>query len=321
MLLGEIAHDEAHVLEHAARVGTGLAAHVDHLADVALGSHDLVGAGVNVNLLDVAVGALELNLARRDAALLDVAGGRLDDDGRAVADEGARDGNHLLDLLGAEAKHSGDAKGVGQRLHDVAHARHLHRGSHAQGHLLDEHDLVDNGNLVLEAVVDEHAVITLDDARGDRDAVAGGLVDEARSLLEAHDGRDHDDVVLVVLRAAQRLDVDRVANAHALAARRRGIVANHCGLGDDRLGHGLHGNVADDRCRLVEQNLLDVGDLEVSLLDGHGKRVEDAIDVLEGALDARGGNTGARQENHPARIVDAGKGSLSRGITYVNTSN
>ncbi len=87
VLAGQIRHDLAHLLQHAAGVGSRLSPHILQAGNGLHGPHDLVGPVVHIHL-DAAVFSHQLDRSSRNFPLLHVSGRGLDHHRRAVSNQG-----------------------------------------------------------------------------------------------------------------------------------------------------------------------------------------------------------------------------------------
>ena len=316
VLAGQIRHDLAHLLQHAAGVGSRLSPHILQAGNGLHGLHDPVGPVVHIHL-DAAVFPQQLNRAGRNFPLLHVSGRGLDHHRRAVSNQSPGDGHHLPGLIGGQAKQGGDAVGVGEHLHHAAHGGHLHGGTHTDGHLVNQRHLVYDRDLAGQAVVNQHAVIPLDNGCGDLAVTGGGPVDQPGRHLKVHRPGHHCNIVLPDRRLFQLRDEDRLAYAHTHSAGCGRVVADHGGFGDDGLGNGLHGHIADDGGGFVQAHLRQLLELQPGLLQSVGQGVKDAVDVLAGPLDARGGDGSAGQKDRMTAL-EPGQCCLCCRVSDVN---
>jgi len=254
--IGEPAHHGTNLLEHAADIGSGLSFDIGDAAHGAADPHDLLGATVHIDF-GVAAFALEDQGAGRDPALGDITFGGLDDHCRSVSDQGAGHRYHRCRLVGGQAEQGGDAVRVGQCFDDASGCGHLDGGEHPDGDLVDQADLVHDRDLVRQAVVHQDTVVGLQDRAGDRDSGRGG-VDAGRHVAEGVGLVGHHDDGQVRIDGVELVDPDRGPNPDTQSPWGTGVVTDHGGFGDDRLGDGLHGHVADDRRRLIDPDEIKV---------------------------------------------------------------
>ena len=234
-----------------------------------------------------------------------------------VADQGPGNGHHLPGLIRGQAEQGCDAIGIGEHLHHAASRGNFHRGTHPQRHLIHQGHLIHDGDLSIQPVVDQHAVIPLHDGRGDLAAAGAAPVDQSGRLLKIHGLGNDRNIVLSPRGLLQVGDQDGLSHTHAHTARCGGIVADHGGLGDDGLGNGLHCHIADDGGGLVEPHLRQILNGIAGLLQSVVQGVENTIDVLAGALDARGGHRTAGQE-HSAAILQTGQRRFRGRVSNVD---
>ncbi len=115
--------------------------------------------------------------------------------------------------------------------------------------------------------------------------------------------------------------VDGPPDADASTTRRAGVVAHHRGLGNDRLGDGLHSDVTDNRGRLVKQHEIDVLDADTGRLRGIFQYSDDPWDILHGPLDSGRHGGAGRQKFWGAIVTNPGYGSFRGRVAYVYTDD
>ncbi len=124
--------------------------------------HDGVGAFVDRHIHFLPM-ADQRDLACRYAPLFDVALGSLDYDRAARSHEGARDRHDTPGLFRIEMEESGDVVGVTKLLDGASGLGYFHRRRHSHRHAVDVLDLVDDRHRLLQPVVNEYAIVFLDD--------------------------------------------------------------------------------------------------------------------------------------------------------------
>ena len=161
----QIGHHSADLLEHAANVGPSFGANFFQRTDCRQLRHDGVSAFFDWHFGLLLV-ADEGDLAGRNPPLLDIALRRLNDDSAARPHQRAGNGNDPLGLLGIEVKNCGNVVGIAELLDRVSGIGDFDRRRHAHRHTINEPDFVDDRNRLLQAVVDEDAIVLLDDCPG-----------------------------------------------------------------------------------------------------------------------------------------------------------
>ena len=296
MLIGEVCHNLADLFQHTTCIGTGFAPDVFNVGDGVDRIHNFFRTCVHIDLQSPLC-TDNLNGTSGDLTLLDIACRSLDDDCGTVADQSAGNGNYLLGLLGSQTEQSSDTVRIGKHFYNTAGRGNLDGSPHAQGHLIDQTDLINDGDLTVQSIANQHTIVPLDDGGSNLLAVRNAVIDQMGCNLEIHCTGDNDNIVLAPRCSLKLSYQNGFANADANATGRCGVVADHSGLSDDGLGNGLHGHVTDNRSRLVQANFSQVLDGQPRCLQGIIQRMEDTVDILSSTLDAGGRHSATRKES------------------------
>ena len=219
-----------------------------------------------------------------------------------------------------ELEHRGQPVRVRQRPYRVTGSGDLDRAGHVEGQILEQVNLVDDRDLASQAVGDEPGVVALGNRALDVDSALRGRVDGGGGFGEVDLAGDDADDPFALAVVGQPLERHGSADPEPYAARGGGVVADHGRLRDHSLRDRLHGQAADDRCRIVEQHERHVLNVALALLQRALDRPHDAPDVVGRALDPACSYQ-VRAEVRDASGLDVGHAHLGGRVPNVDPND
>ena len=249
-------HHLAHPFQHPTSVGAGFTANIANWGTPGDRVHNRLGSTCHIRL-DGTFFPTHGDMPRRDHPRFHIAFRSFQHHRRTVADKRSRHGHNHPCLFRGERKPGGDAIGIRQQRNHLPGRRHFYRRQHAFGYLVDKRHFINNRQGTLQAIIDQHTIILLEDHRHHVDAPRERLIQLPGGIhkidLMVHQ-RYPSTAVFFGRQRVQIFQTDRGSNAQSLTARRLGVMTNHRRFGDNRFGNGLHRHIANDRRGLIQAN-------------------------------------------------------------------